>query len=134
MENIYYKYINLNPKDRKVDDCVVRAIANATNQSWEQTVREMTEMGIKKGCLLNDPKLIPLYLKSKGFSQMNEPRKSDNTKMTVREWLGSRDGWLWHSYKIVAVVGSHHITAIIDNQVQDIWDCSKKKMHKWWVK
>lgn len=130
----YYRYVNLNPKDRKVDDCVVRAIANATGQSWEQTVREMTELGIKKGCLLNDPKLIPLYLKSKGFSQMNEPRKYDNTKMSVREWLSSRDGWLWHSYKIVAVVGTHHITAIINNEVQDIWDCTRKTMHKWWVK
>lgn len=132
--NIYYKYVQMNPKDRRVDDCVVRAIANVCEQSWETTVREMTELGITKGCLLNDPKLIPLYLKSKGFTQMKEPRKSDNTKMTVREWLGSRDGWLWHSYKIVAVVGSHHITAIKDNQVQDIWDCSNRTMHKWWVK
>ena len=133
-ENMYYHYINVNPKDKYGGDCVVRAIAHACNQSWEQTVRELTELGIKKGYLCNDRKLFPLYLKQKGFTQMKEPRNSDNKKITVREWLSSRDGWLWHSYRIVVSVGTHHISSIVDNKINDIWDCSKNTMHKWWVK
>lgn len=133
-ETMYYHYINVNPKDRFTGDCVIRAIALALNQSWEQTVRELTELGIKKGCVCIDRKLFPIYLKEKGFTQMKEPRHSDNTKMSIREWLGSREGWLWHSYKIVVSAGTHHISAIIDNKVNDIWDCSKETMHKWWVK
>lgn len=133
-DTAYYHYVNVNPKDRFVDDCVIRAIALVCNQSWEQTVRELTELGIKKGDVCNGRKLFPLYLKEKGFTQMSEPRNYDNTKMSIKEWLSSRDGWLWHSYKIVVSVGSHHISAIIDNKVNDIWDCSGDTMHKWWVK
>lgn len=132
--NMYYTFKNVNPKEKLCEDCVIRAIANACNQSWEQILRELTELGIKKGMVPNDSKLFPIYLKEKGFTQMKEPRKSDNTKMTVREWLGSREGWLWHSYRIVVSVGSHHLSSIVDNKIEDTWDCSKNTMHKWWVK
>ena len=131
---IYFTFKNVNPKNKFGSDCVVRAIAEATGQSWETTIREMTELGIKKGLVLNDASLYPLYLKEKGFSEIKEPRKHDNTKMSVKEWLGSRDGWLWHSYKVVANVGSHHVVAIMNNKVIDTWDSTNQTMHKFWVK
>ena len=134
-DNLYYRYINVNPKGKYGGDCVIRAIALVCNQTWEQTVREMTELGIKKGLVLNDTKLFPLYLAQKGFRQMKEPRKFDNTKMTVREWLNGHDGGgLYRTYRIIVSVGSHHLSAIIDNKVNDTWDCSRNTMHKWWVK
>lgn len=127
----YYQYINLNPKDKFVSDCVIRAIALACGQSWETTVREMTEFGIKKGMVLNDSKLYPLYLKSKGFVEMPEPRRSDNTKMPLSEWLKYRKA---SPAPILVNVGSHHLTCVINNKVYDTWNCSGQKMHKWWVK
>ena len=126
----YYEYINVNPKDKFVGDCVVRAIALACGQTWEETVREMTELGIKKGMVLNDRKLYPLYLKSKGFVQMLEPRNFNGTKMTVKEWLDNNH----LSGNIVINVGSHHVSCIIHNKVRDTWDCSHDTMHKWWMR
>ena len=134
IETAYYKYINVNPKNKFGGDCVIRAVANACNQSWEQTVREMTELGIKKGLLCNDSKLYPEYLKSKGFSEMKEPRDHNNQKLSVKDWLNTRHYHLWHTYSIVANVGSHHVTCIKEGKVEDIWNCSFKIMHKWWVK
>ena len=130
----YYKYTNLNPKNKYVSDCVIRAIANACNQSWEDTVREMTELGIKHGLVLNDKKLYPMYLKLKGFKEMKEPRDYNNQKLTVKDWLCTRDYHLWHTYSIVANVGSHHVTYIKNDKVHDTWNCSCNTIHKWWVK
>lgn len=134
VETAYYRYVNLNPKGKYCGDCVIRAIANACNQTWETTIREMTELGIKKGLVLNDRKLYPLYLKQKGFRQMEEPRKVDNTRYSVKEWLCTSDYHLWHNYSIVANVGSHHVLCIKDFKVEDIWNSSTQTMHKWWVK
>lgn len=131
--NEFYNYININPKGKYGGDCVIRAIALACDQSWEQTVREMTEFGIKKGLVLNDKKLYPLYLEHKGFKKMSEPHYVDKTKMSVREWVTHR-GIAWREHKIIVNVGSHHLSAIIDGKINDTWDCSDNTMHTWWVK
>lgn len=131
--NAYYEFINLNPNGKFCGDCVIRAIALACDQSWEETIREMTEFGIKKGLVLNDKKLYPLYLEYKGFTKMSEPHYVDNTKMSVREWIRHR-GIVWIKKKIIVNVGSHHLSAIINGKINDTWDCSDNTMHTWWVK
>lgn len=128
----HYKEFNINPKGRKGCDCVVRAIALALDMTWEQVVREMTELGIKKGLVLNDDKLYPVYLKEKGFSQWSEPRDYDNRKITVNEAID--DKYIYSNMTIVANVGSHHVTCIKNGTVYDIWDCSGRILHKYWVR
>ena len=36
----YFTYLNLNPKNRKAGDCVIRAIAYATGLSWYRYTRK----------------------------------------------------------------------------------------------
>ena len=45
---------NINPKNKRTKDCVIRAIATATNSSWEYIYRELAELGIKKGLMINE--------------------------------------------------------------------------------
>lgn len=132
VDTSHYHYVNVNPKNKYGGDCVIRAIALALNQSWEQTVRELTELGLKKGFILNDVHLYPKYLESKGFIQMKEPRDYWNKKMSISEFLDLHKG---EKLKvIVANAGSHHVTCIKDNKVNDIWNCSSQTMHKYWIK
>ena len=126
----FYEYTNVNPHNKICGDCVIRAIALITGQSWEQTIRELTELGLKKGYVCNDVKLYPLYLKSKGFVECNEPRDVCNRKMSVKEWLIEEQV----DYDLVANVGSHHVTAIKNGKVRDIWNCSTQTIHKYWVR
>lgn len=44
---IKYVNYNANPKNRKTGDCVIRAIARATNQSWETVYAALCELGAK---------------------------------------------------------------------------------------
>jgi hypothetical protein len=129
----YYEYDNVNPKNKFGGDCVIRAIANACGQSWEQTIREMTELGIKLGYVLNDSHVYEKYLLQKGFTQRSEPRDDNNKKMSVKEWIDDTRMFMKNKV-IVANVGSHHATCIIDAKVHDIWNCSSQTMHKFWCK
>lgn len=131
----YYEYTNINPKDKYGGDCVVRAIALACGQDWVTTVREMTELGIQLGYVLNDKHTYIKYLLNKGFVQYKEPRDIDNRKMSVKEWMkeeaiyeGKQEG------TIVANVGSHHVTCIVNGKVHDTWDSSRQTMHVYWWK
>ena len=125
----YFEYFNNNPKQKISSDCAVRAIAAAMNQTWEQTVLEMTQLGIKKGFVLNDDKLIPIYLKKKGWKKMKEPRTAYNRKMSAKEYLKHHE-----IEKAVANVGSHHLTYIEDSKIKDIWNCSENTIHSYWIK
>lgn len=123
---------NANPKQKKCGDCVIRAISVALDMTWEDTIRDMTEFGIKKGYIINDQKLYPLYLKEKGFIEMKEPRSSSNLKMSVNETI--RKGYFKESDVVVANVGSHHVVCIKNKMVLDTWDSTNQTMHKYWIK
>lgn len=141
-----FHYYNANPKNRKGGDCVVRAVANALDQSWEQTVREMTEVGIQHGFVLNDTHTYDKYLQSKGFMKCMQPRKHDNTKYTGEEWCEMLDRVTkkgdWGA--IVANIGGHHavcIKPLIDEdgtyrgyRVWDIWDSTDGCIGNYWMK
>lgn len=130
-----YTYYNANPKGKIGGDCVIRAIALATGQSWEQTIRELTELGIKTGYVLNDQHVYTKYLLLKGFTQCKEPRNAYNKKMTVKEWMQEEQIYSGNQKSvIVAKVGSHHIACIIEGTVHDIWNSSSQTMHKYWIK
>ena len=80
-ETTIYHFHNANPKGKNASDCVVRAVSVALGQSWEQTLREMTELGIKHGLVFNEPKCYEIYLKEKGFFKYQEPRDLNNKKI-----------------------------------------------------
>ena len=128
----YYEYTNVNPKNKFGGDCVVRAIALATGQTWEQTVREMTELGIKLGFVLNDKHVWTKYLESKGFKCAGEPRDINNRKMSVREWMQAKQ---IHSESIiVAITQGHHVTCIKNCKIRDIWNTEDMTIHRFWYK
>lgn len=45
-----YKYLNLNPKNRKVGDCSIRAVAAALLIPWDDAYKLLAEAGMKLKC------------------------------------------------------------------------------------
>ena len=64
---------NPNPLGKSTSDCVVRAIAIATNQSWRAAYRELCDLGEKEAEMPNSNHLWGLYLKDMGFDQFLLP-------------------------------------------------------------
>lgn len=130
-DTFIFKYYNANPKNKIGGDCVVRAISTALDQSWEQTVRELTEVGIKIGYVLNDKHTYDKYLKEKGWIKCKQPKTSDNMKISGVDFCNKI---ALKNEKYIAHIGSHHIVAIIDKKINDIWDSSDGKIGNYWVK
>lgn len=63
----HYSYINPNPKDKKVGDCTVRAIALATNQSWEETYLDLCLQGYIMCDMPSSNDVWGSYLINKGW-------------------------------------------------------------------
>ena len=126
--NEFFTFYNANDKGKNASDCVARAISVALSQSWETTIREMTEMGIELGRVFNEDKTIDKYLESKGFTRYKEPRKANNTKMTIREFIKANP-----RATCIVKAGSHHVTLVCEGKVIDTWDSSLQTMHSYWV-
>ena len=135
-----FHYYNANPKNRITGDCTFRAICTALEQSWEQTVMEMAELSCRTGYAINDSKGIERYLKEKGWIKHPQPRKTNNTKYTGKEfckWIKEDIVWATNGEqlkRIVANIGGGHIVAIIDGKVNDTWDSTDGCIGNYWTK
>lgn len=130
-ETCTFHYNNVNPHNRMGGDCVVRAIALALGQSWETTIKELTEISLKTGYVLNDRKCYEKYLANKGWVKHNQPKKIDGTKYTGVEFCANQTKW---GRNYIARIGGHHMTAIVDCRMNDIWDCTGGCVGNYWTK
>jgi hypothetical protein len=126
-----FHYYNANPKNRITGDCTFRAVCTALEQTWEQTVMEMAELSCKTGYAINDKKGIERYLKEKGWTKHSQPRKADNTKYTGKEFC---EKLAKKNKRYVCTIGGHHIVAIVDKKVNDIWDSTDGCIGNYWTK
>ena len=138
-----FHYFNRNPKNRITTDCVIRAISLALDIPYVDVVMEMAKMQCTTGYDDSSKELINKYLSSKGWVKCKQPRKSDNTKYTGREFclkiqhpiyseelnLPDCDG-----HRMIANIGGHHIVAIVEGKIHDIWDSSNGCIGNVWVK
>lgn len=123
-----FHYYNANPKGRLTEDCTFRAISTALNQDYNKTVIEMAEMMCKTGYALNGSKGEELYLASKGWHKHKQPRHSDNTKYTGKEFCREFKG------TCVAHIGGLHIVCIKDGKVYDTWNSTDGCIGNYWAK
>lgn len=137
----YYTYYNANPQNRRTSDCVIRALAATLNQSWEQTYRDLFEIGMKYCRPPEDDWVVSKYLDLKGSFKIGQPKKSDGTKFTGEEicyliqenQLISNEGKNLSRYDFFINIGTGHSSCIIKGKINDIWNCSYNKVGKMWA-
>ena len=110
-------------KRKRSPDCVVRAIAIATKQSYKGTLIDLCNLAIEYGCTPNDFWIVEKYLKSKGWVKEKAPRNKSGKKIRLRDW----------DYKGTALMRtSGHLVAVLDGVVNDTWDCRPWCCNTWW--
>lgn len=125
----YFEYFNANPYDKITTDCVIRAISTACNLKYRDVVMDFARIQCETG---EDPSYRETwskYIKSKGWQKQKEPRKWDNTRYTIDEYIAEVDPHL----TCIAKLGTHHIAAVVDGVVLDIWDSSHEVLHTFYV-
>ena len=122
-----FRYYNCNPYHKRTDDCVIRAIAAGTGESWEKVLKDLTNYMLKDGHMLNTPELYGKYLQDNGWVKQKQPIKPDGKKVRISEFV--------KKFKGCAVVhaGSGHVTYVAEGNVWDIWDTSNEIVGSYWT-
>lgn len=124
-----YIEFNNNPKNKKTNDCAIRAISLASNTSWEDTFRAMSELALKEALMVNDIRLCKKYLKNIDYQIQKMPKNDDNKRYTVKEFITD----IAEENEIYILKLARHLTVIKDKKLYDIWDCRNKCVGNYWV-
>lgn len=107
-------YANPNPCRREEPDCVVRAIAIATGQSWDKVHYDLCELSREKCTMPGVNWLWGLYLEQNGFERFQLPESCPQC-ISVRRFAE-----LYPDGVYVVGTGTHAVAVIGD--YFDAWD------------
>ena len=116
---------NPNPLGKQTSDCVVRAIAIATNRSWREVYRELCELGEIECEMPNSDYLWGLYLKELGFEQFLLPENCPQC-ITVQAFCER-----YPEGTYVIGTGTHAV-CIIDGDAFDSWNSLGESPSYFW--
>lgn len=112
-----FAYYNNNPFGRHVNDCTVRAIAFATEHSWDETYEELAEFARREGITFSEVEFINDYLSELYPRYCQDAR---NKVVTLGDFLDLQLPGRW------LVTMSGHITAVVDGVCYDTFDPSDR--------
>lgn len=113
-----YSYFNPNPvKNKRVGDCVVRAISKALDMSWEDVYIELTIQGYLNGDWGSSNAVWGAYLKSKGFTR-------DIVSDDCPECYTIEDFCNEYPQGTYIIGTGTHAVCVIDSVIYDTWNSS----------
>ena len=118
-----FKFLNVNPKGKKVSDCTVRAFALAHNISWYKAYDILSEYAKEQCIILDDTTFIDDFLSERYDYNCY---KCDNKAITVRELT------YLYNHGTYLITMSGHITCMINGIIYDIWDCRDRFAWRIW--
>lgn len=116
---------NLNPLGKCVGDCVVRAIAKATNVSWDDAYTALTVQGYKDKDLLSANTVWGKYLQSIGFKRQVIPDSCPDC-YTVEQFCAD------HPDGTYVLALQSHVVAAIDGHFYDSWPSGQEPLVFFW--
>lgn len=125
---ISFTNYNANPHKRKTTDCVVRALTTAAEMKYEDVYKELFDISLKTGYMINEKRVYEQILASHNFVKIKQPKRDDGTKYLI----GEID--LLEKNKTIVIRCANHLTCIKDNTVIDIWDCRRKAIGNYYVR
>lgn len=106
---------NPNPLGKTTGDCVVRAIAIATDQSWRKTYRQLCDLGEIHADMPSSNYIWGTYLRQRGARQFLLPESCPEC-ITVRAFCERYPEGVY-------VIGTgNHAVAVIDGDWYDSWN------------
>ena len=115
-----YKYLNKNIHGNFVNDCTVRAIATATDNSWDDTYKHLSNNARLQGTMMDDKYFIRSYLDERY-------KRVDDIPRTVGEVAGAFPD------NIILITMRGHITCSKYGVVYDSFDCRDRLAEYCWV-
>ena len=125
----FFTYYNANPKDKRVGDCVIRALSLTPNYDWYKVYDELCIIGRQFGCTPTCDLAWEAWLKQHGYVRYKQPKRENGRLYMLREFVCSK---LISDDDLVVAVVSGHVTFIKERKIQDTWNCAGYKVRRYY--
>lgn len=120
-----WRNYNANPFGLKVGDCVVRAICQATDKSWEEAYLDLALQGYRMHDMPTANHVWGSYLKEQGFTRSALPANCPDC-YTVAQFADEHPSGTY----ILALSG--HVVCVQDGYWIDTWDSGDEVPLYYW--
>ena len=118
---------NPNPRSQAVGDCAIRAVAKATDQSWQAAYSDLVIQGYRYSDLPNANYVWGSYLRRKGFKRALIPDSCPDC-YTIADFAYD------HPKGMYVVSTGNHVVAVNDGDYFDSWDSGNEAPIMYWYK
>ena len=133
---------NLNPQDKYVGDCVIRALSASYNDcTWDEAMDHLARASNYCEPIINSTPNINLTLSKLGFEHHKKIIRN-NKMLTGKEFCELMSHTYFKGERIFAYVGTNHCAAILPikqddgrfiYKIQDTWDSTSRKIGDYWI-
>lgn len=116
-----FKYLNLEPNDEKLNDCVIRAMTLALAVPYDEIVQKLYDNGKYNNCEEVCLTCYEQFLNGLGYIKIS------TDKFTVEDISNL------YPNKVMLIRIDGHLTCSIDGNIYDIWDCSNERANCYWI-
>lgn len=120
-----FMYYNPNPRSIRVGDCSVRALSYALNQNWEETYKQLTDLGFEMGDMPSSNAVWGKLLYDNGFEKFVIPGLCPDCYRIIDFCYDNPEGLF------VLATGSH-VVAVNNGDYYDTWDSGDEVPIYYW--
>lgn len=120
-----YEYYNPNPMNKKVGDCVIRAISKIIGQSWIRTYVGICVKGLLMADMPSSNSVWGAYLYEKGYDRYTITSARPD-RYTVRDFCYD------HPYGEYVLATGSHVVAVVNGRYYDAWDSGDESPIYFW--
>lgn len=125
--------LNINPLSKRTGDCVVRAIAFATGQTWDDTYWELCRKGFERAEMPSWNSTWWDLLKDKGFRRFIIPDTCPEC-YTVSDFSKDHPKGTYILFIPYSSESAGHVVAVKDSNVYDSWNSLREIPLAYWKK
>ena len=115
-----YKFHNNNSLGLFTNDCTIRAISTATNNTWDDTYEHLSNIARIKGKMMDDKEFVREYLDER-YKRVE----------SIPKYVGEVSGAFPNNIILITMLG--HIVCSKYGVVYDSYDCRDKIAEYCWI-
>jgi hypothetical protein len=115
-----FKYFNPNPMNKRVGDCVIRAISKALDWEWNDTYTALCLQGYIMSDLPSSNQIWGAFLRKQGFIRQVIPNECPDC-YTVEDFCKD------HPTGIYVLGTGSHAVAVVDGFYYDAWESGREQ-------